>query len=925
MILPRITAIGAIDEAGLTLPQLASAVALDLLPAVPPARRNAVLARLILGLPTHFGGPRRADGAWRLAVELAALMDEAEHAGVDLDAALPHAVAGEHAVHWQLTLDFLRIVTQAWPRWLAEAGLANPVARQTALIDAEAQAWRTTPPSMPVWAAGFTAAEPALARLLAAIAAMPQGRVIIPEPDTELPADVVLPDSHPEAATRRLLARLEAGPPLPWPGPVIAAAPQGRAATLRRALLPAGALAAWQQPADEELAGLSRLAPADEQEEAVAIALILRDALERPGSGLAALITPDRALARRVSAELLRFGVVADDSAGEALGETPPGVFLRLLAEAVAADLAPLPLLALLKHPLLAAGLDPPRARQAARSLERACLRGPAPPPGLTGLRERLAEAPEAAAAVDLLDRLERGLAPLLRVAAGVSVAPSALLTAAIESAEALAASDAEPGVARLWALEEGEALATHLGDMLEAAASLPDQPPAVLPGLLRAMLEGAVVRSRRALRGRGGAEHPRVVIWGLLEARLQSAGLVVLGGLAEGVWPPASDPGPWLSRPMREAVGLPSPEAAIGQSARDFLAAASAAREVVLSCPRRREGAPAVPARWLVRLEALLRGRGLQLAEHQAASWARALDLPAGPARPASPPHPCPPLTLRPRRLRVTEIETWLRDPYAIYARHVLRLVPLAPIEEAIDDIDYGILVHEGLHRCLEAVGTGWPEDAAARLGEALEVALANARLRPALTAWLRPRLARIAAWVAARERTRRAEDGAPVALAGERGGSWDLPGLTVSGRADRIESHADGRIVVIDYKTGTAPDQKLVRHGLAPQLPLLAAMAQDGAFGPDFAAAPRGLLYWRLTGGFEPGEEFAPLGADGVELAREVAAARQGLLDLIARFARAEQAYLAQPVPGRVPFRSDYAQLARVAEWAGVGEEED
>ncbi len=329
-------------------------------------------------------------------------------------------------------------------------------------------------------------------------------------------------------------------------------------------------------------------------------------------------------------------------------------------------------------------------------------------------------------------------------------------------------------------------------------------------------------------------------------------------------------------------------------------------------------------PARWLVRREALLRGRGLQLAEHSAASWARALDLPDGPARPAPPPHPCPPLALRPRRLRVTEIETWLRDPYAIYARHVLRLVPLAPIEEAIDDVDYGILVHEGLHRCLEAIGTGWPEDAAARLGGALEVALANARLRPALTAWLRPRLARSAAWVAARELTRRAEDGVPAALACERGGSWELQGLTVRGRADRIERHADGRIVVIDYKTGTAPDPKLVRHGLAPQLPLLAAMAQDGAFGPDFAAPPRGLAYWRLSGGFEPGEELQPLGGDPAELAREVAAARAGLLGLIDRFARPEQGYLAQPVPGRVPGRCGYDQLARGGEGAGAVEEE-
>ena len=111
----------------------------------------------------------------------------------------------------------------------------------------------------------------------------------------------------------------------------------------------------------------------------------------------------------------------------------------------------------------------------------------------------------------------------------------------------------------------------------------LPPESPARLPGLLDAALEGAVVRSRRSLRGRGGAEHPRVFIWGLLEARLQSVEVAVLGGLAEGVWPPATDPGPWLAAPLRAAIGLPSPEVAVGQMAHDFVMAACGAPQVVL------------------------------------------------------------------------------------------------------------------------------------------------------------------------------------------------------------------------------------------------------------------------------------------------------------------------------------------------------
>ncbi len=123
----------------------------------------------------------------------------------------------------------------------------------------------------------------------------------------------------------------------------------------------------------------------------------------------------------------------------------------------------------------------------------------------------------------------------------------------------------------------------------------------------------------------------------------------------------------------MRSAIGLASPEEAVGQAAHDFVAAACAAPAVVLSCPRRRDGAPAVPARWLTRLDAFLDGHGLTLPEHPAAAWAAALDQPADGPRPVAPPRPCPPVALRPRRLSVTEIETWLRDPYAIHARHIL------------------------------------------------------------------------------------------------------------------------------------------------------------------------------------------------------------------------------------------------------------
>ncbi len=1007
LLLPRIAALGALDEAPLVL-----AGALDLPPAIDPALRLALLARLILGMGGANGAPRSADRAWALAEELAALMDEAERAEIDLAASLPEAADPAFAAHWAQTVSFLRIVTATWPALLAELGAANPAARAGALLNAQAAAWAQTPPEEPIWLAGTTAAIPAVARLARAIALAPLGAVILPGLDLDLPEDAwaALGPEHPQAGLRRLLERLDAtrGDVRVWPG--ASGARPARVTLLRQALLPGAALGAWQRrdaravaaqaaaappPAAAALtvmAGLDpaihprtrvpdagggaaqmagsspamtggpaaavgdgpvaaigaaigggaatagaappaqlwRLDPADPQEESFAIALILRDALDRPGAR-AALVTPDRALAGRVAAALLRFGVIADDSAGEKLTDTPPAVFLRLLAAAMAGQLAPVPLLALLKHPLAAAGLAPAACRAATRAMEVAFLRGPRPAPGMTGLRRAIAGLADPDPHAAFLARIETALAPALRVAANAGSAPAAALDALLAAAEALAATDAEPGAPRLWSGEDGAALAEYLAALRPAFAELPDQQRAVFPPLLDAALAGGpAVRTRRALRGRDGEEHPRVFIWGLLEARLQPAEVMVLGGLVEGVWPPAPEPGPWLSRPMRTRIGLPAPEEAVGQAAHDFAAAASAAATVVLSCPRRRDGAPAVPARWIARLEAYLAGRAgapedAALPLHPAVGWARALDQPDGPPRAAAAPAPRPPVALRPRRLSVTEIETWQRDPYAIYARRILRLEALDPLEQATDAADFGSLVHQGLEAFITTHGAVWPPDAAKLLRAALLGALARApAVRPALANWWAPRLVRIADWVAARERDRRAL-GLLTAARAEALGRWILtrPGgdFTLTGKADRIERWSDG-FVLLDYKTGSVASQAEVAAGLAPQLPLEATMLEAGAFGPDWRGTARALEYWRLTGGQEQGKATVLFADKAEQLAAVVADAAAGLAGLIDAYDDPARAYLSQPHPGRAPRFATYAQLARVAERAAAGE---
>ncbi|WP_282758096.1 double-strand break repair protein AddB [Komagataeibacter saccharivorans] len=946
ILLPRIAPIGALDEASLVL---SGQNALDLPPAVDPMRRLATLTLLVMQAGKAFGDVQGVDQAWPLARALAELMDEAEWAECDLCERLPHAAEGDFAQHWHQTLQFLSIVTSVWPAWLAEQGVMNPVARQTALLHAQAARWRDSPPpaGYPVWAAGFSDAVPSTIVMLRAVLDQPDGMLILPGVDMECDDAIWrhLPPDHPQAGTAHMLAQLgveRAGMEI-WsslPHDCVASSPVSRASLLSRALLPAHALERWRErDVPVEADGLSILRSADQQEEAAAIAMVLRQVLERPGRR-AALVTPDRALAGRVATELVRWGVVADDSAGESMLTVPQTAFLRLIVQAVDGGLSPVALLSAIKHPLAACGLSPGTCRASARQLERLVLRGPAPPPGIAGLRSALrratedphgalADAPDAPEEISaFINRLETVFGPLLALPRDTMVPVSVLLAALVETAQALAATDTVDGAERLWAGEEGNALGQHMSALLAWCDVLPDSRLGALDGLLASSLAGMTVHGRRAVRGRDGmTAHPRVFIWGLLEARLQTADTIVLGGLVETVWPPATDPGPWMSRPMRTRVGLPSPEWGIGQAARDFVSCACAAGQVVLSVAARRQGAPTVPARWLVRLDAYLAGHGRSLPAHPALRWLDSLDRPeGGVATPVSPPRPCPPVGLRPRSLSVTEIETWMRDPYAIYARRILRLRRLADLEELADAADYGQIVHAALERWFRAHPSDWPAGGAERMQAVFAEVLREAGLRPALAAWWAPRLDRIAAWCARTEEARRAT-GTPRTVLTELSGRMrleDLPGgpFTLRGRADRIDLHdGDGGLSLFDYKTGTLPLRRSVVEGWQSQLVLEAAMIECGGFPPPVAGSVSELVYWRLTGGHVPAQVLDV--ARGEELAELIASCRAGLRALVSAYDNPDQPYLSHPFPGEEPRFADYAHLARVAEWSAAREE--
>lgn len=895
LLLPRLQPLGDADE---EIDDLADG--LDLPPIIPNLRRHLLLTRLVLA---QGAGGMTPEQAARLADELGRLLDQVQTEELSfrqLDQLVPAELAG----HWQITLDFLRILTEHWPAILAQQGWSDGAARQVAALSRQAEQWAAAPPDFPIIAAGSTGSLPATARLLATIARLPQGRLVLPGLDRRLTAaeQREIDHTHPQYSLLKLvqsLGRQPASVPL-WPG----CRESPRAAWVAEALRPAATTEDWRSlpidQADAAFIGVERLDCPGPREEATAIALMMRSTLEDPGR-TAALVTPDRALARRVAAELDRFAIEIDDSAGRALGVTPPGSFLVLTARMVADDFAPHATLAALKHPLAMGGLPPGEFRAMVRLLERCALRGPRPAPGIAGLVALCGKEPKLLAWLGQLQRMAAGFAA---ACAAPELSLAALVAAHLVLIEELAAD--HQGERQIWLNDAGRAAFGFVAGLADAADALPVLAGRHYPGLLQQLMAGVIVRP-------SFGNHPRLAIWGPLEARLQQADLLILGGLNEGVWPPEPATDPWMSRPMRHSFGLAPPERRIGLAAHDFAQGICAAR-VALTRSVRSGGAPTVPSRWLLRLDALLRRSRWPQGEWL--GWAARLDQPVR-LEEVGPPAPMPPVAARPRRLPATAIELWMRDPYSLYVQRILRLRALDPIDADPAARDYGSAVHAAMELFVRALPPGpLPADALERLLAAGRTALAPIAARPGLWAFWWPRFQSIAGWMVDLETKRRPQlRQSFVEITGE----LVLPGpagpFAITATADRIDRLRDGSVAIIDYKTGAPPTAKEVAAGFAPQLPLEAMIAEAGGFKEIGRAAVSELWFWQLKGGKSGGEQ-RPAGED---IAGLVSAAASGLLELIRRFDDPGTPYEARPHPDFAPKYSDYVHLARLQEWSG------
>jgi len=949
LILPRVLSLGDVDEDEIAFEDNGA----DLPPAISPTGRRIVLARLVQQWANALSKngdekPIAATPAASLAFadELARVLDDLIIAGVPFEM-LEKAVPGELDRYWDLSRDFLKIVQRAWPDILRERSLADPTARREALLASEAKRL-SEGAGGPVIAAGSTGSLPSVAKLLSVIARRKDGAVVLPGLDQWLDDESFAliggedeadsAQGHPQFGLHRLLhvlgvARSEVVPLAKPPYPA-------REKLLSEAFRPAETAARRNERTARDALALDDVTlveAADPGEEALAIAVCLREALERKLSN-AALITPDRALARRVAAELTRWGITADDSAGTPLSESEAGRFARLLAETAASQLAPVPLIALLRHPLSRFAADP-----AVDALEEGVLRGPRPAPGLAGLAHAIEAArvekyhpndPKAQlkpndwdAARALCERLGAALDPLCRLSATPHLLNTVLQAhrAALQAAGLDLESPASPDAEKLAEMFE-ELLAAPAGPF---ELTLHDYADA-----FSALIAGATLRVPLD-------PHAAIRILGPIEARLVSFDCAILGGLNEGTWPPGARTDAFLNRPMRRDLRLNLPERRIGLSAHDFTQM-FCAREVVVTRARRQGGAETVASRSWQRLAAVaeeIAWKAACLRGETLLSYARVLDQPRGEPQPLEKPAPCPPVAARPKRLAVTDIEHLIRDPYTIYAKHILKLFPREEIDADPGAAERGSVLHDALARFAKRIPSALPKDALAQLIACGREAFAAYRDFPGAEAVWWPRFMRVAEWFVGAERARRNKiETVRPEIRGELVFEANGFPFTLSATADRIEELKDKSAAILDYKTGTPPTLREAVVGFAPQLPLEAAIARMGGFN----GVPKGtrigdIGIFQLSGGNPPGRYISldPSQAKGngkklpeqyeirtCDDLADFALAR--LKALIAHYAKETTPYLPIPRPKWKGRYGTYDHLARIKEWS-EGEEDE
>lgn len=891
------------------------------LPAIPPLRRRLELIDLVSALLKGDTTLAPQASRYDLADSLATLIDEMQGEGVEAKAIADLDVE-DHSAYWAKTQQFLTIAQT----YLAQmSATPDKEARQRQLITAITRHWAEHPPRNPIILAGSTGSRGTTALLMQAIAKLPQGAVVLPGFDFDMPTAVwaeldeaLLSEDHPQYRFRHLMQALDLPSQSikPWIKEPAYAPARNKLVSL--SLRPAPVTYAWmtEGPGLGDLKaateGLTLVQAPSPRAEALAIALRMRQAVE--DGQKVALITPDRMLSRQVSAALDRWDILPDDSAGTPLHLSPPGRFLRHVAGLLKQQLDGEGLLTLLKHPLTHSGEDRNLHQLNTQRLEMRIRKDGLPYPNAEGLAKvgqnavsKLADSSDFLAWLDWVIQqfpfeLETDERPL-----------ADWVDRHLALATGLAKGRGESESGGLWAEKAGREARKVMDSLAENAPFGGMMTAAEYADLCGALLAAGEVRDR-------DAPHPDVMIWGTLEARVQGADLIILGGLNDGTWPEAPKPDPWLNRKMRAEAGLLLPERRIGLSAHDYQQAI-AAKEVWLTRAIRSDEAETIPSRWLNRLGNLMgglpKGDGPDAWDAMLARgniWldqVRALEA-VTPVPLAERPSPRPPVAARPRDLSVTEIAKLIRDPYAIYAKHILGLRPLRPLVQSPDAPTRGTIVHKIMEQFVRGLKDQPDLLSKSALLEVTQRVLSEEVPWPAARVMWSARIARVADKFIQSEELRQ-KTAQPVAFERNARGVIELRdlGFTLTGIADRIDMTPTGEVLIYDYKTGNPPSAKQ-QELFDNQLLLEATMIAEGGF--DKIGPARVIE-----------ATFIGLGSDNKHISAPLAdnppdKVLGDLHSLISAYLTQTQGYSSRRIIKFVSYPGDYDQLARFGEWDGT-----
>lgn len=900
MLLPQMLPVGDVEEDELLLTGANLDAAMEQLPPeIDANERLMIFIKLVMAKQNDLGLEKMSlSQACYLAQDLAGLVDVVNNENLDF-ANLGKLVPEEYASHWQETLEFLKIITNFWPQILQERGVVDPSWRRNKLLSLQSMIWQANPPVKRIIAAGTTATFPAMKELVKTVLGMPRGEVILSGLDKYLDETSwgEIDETHPQFELKELLdylqiERVEVAD-FVTPGNA------KREEMISELMRPAKTTDKWREIATgqfdrETLDGLSLINCSDMRQEALAVALLMRETLEHPEK-TAALVTADRNLARRVAAELERWDIKVDDSAGRPLGLTSVGAYLRMVAQICANDFSKADFLSLMKHPLAANGQNYAAVRQRVRDLEKIVWRG--------GAENEKAE--------NLLQEVKETLRNFYELFQQPQADFKLLICQHIKAAEALARNDKQEGEQILWKGDAGEAAANFIAAMYEKAEVLGSIDVSEYLGLFEAMMAKATVRPKFGT-------HPRLKILGPIEARLTHFDVMIIGGVNEGVWPKQAGSDPWMSRPMKKDFGFPLPEKAVGVMGLDF-SLLLGAKEVYLTRSERVQGTPMVKSRWWMRLETILKAAGIKAESLEDLIYkiiAKQLDRPQSFSK-INPPAPCPPVSARPRQMSASAVEMWMRDPYAVFAKYILRLKPLDEVEQDLTYADYGSIIHKILEEFNNQYSGSFPENAKEILLAMGRRAFEENELALERRAFWWPNFEKTVDWLAEKEQEYRL-DIEKVYNEAEGQFAFEAPAgeFVLKAKADRVDVNKDGKINIIDYKTGKARSPKEVKNGYAPQLPIEGLIARAGGFERIKAAEVEKLIYWQLAK-----KETV---IDG-EMDSLLDQTLDKIKALAALFDFETTPYICQPNPNKIPEYSDYEHLARVKEWSVSGEEGD